>query len=147
MSWEFVATIAGYLLFVPLLWWGGNAFCRAVLRASGAPAAPRPSVEASAPVAADEQNALAAGRSIGILERSLILIGILTARWEVVAGVIALKTVARYKELDKQLNAEYFLIGSLASILWAALLTLALFVYDNHIGFDTLTEVRALLAG
>ena len=29
------------------------------------------------------------------------------------------ETVARFKELDERLHAEYFLVGSLFSILWA----------------------------
>jgi hypothetical protein len=123
------------------LWWGGNRFCRAVLAASGAHAAP----DTAGASPADEARALAAGRAIGVLERSLVLVGIVTARWEVVAGVVALKTVARYKELDQQFNAEYFLIGSLASLLWAALVTLALLVYDARLGFELAEALRGLL--
>ena len=58
-----------------------------------------------------------AGRVIGILERLIIVIGILLRSWELVAGVIALKSISRYKELDHQITAEYFLIGSMISIL------------------------------
>lgn len=32
------------------------------------------------------------------------------------------KTVARYPEFDKQINAEYFLVGSLASLFRAVLM-------------------------
>ena len=136
-----LAQLAGYAVFVALLWWGGNRFCRAVLAASGAHAAP----DTAGASPEDEARALAAGRAIGVLERSLVLVGIVTARWEVVAGVVALKTVARYKELDQQFNAEYFLIGSLASLLWAALVTLALLVYDARLGFELAEALRGLL--
>lgn len=136
-----LAQFAGYAAFVVLLWWGGNLFCRAVLAVSGARAAP----DAAHATAEEKARLLAAGRAIGILERSLVLIGIVSARWEVVAGVVALKTVARYKELDQQFNAEYFLIGSLASLLWAAVVTLALLLYDARLGFEVAMHVRALL--
>jgi len=86
-----------------------------------------------------------AGRVIGSLERILIVIGVLTVRWEVLAGVVALKTVARYKELDTQLNAEYFLIGSLASILWAILVAALFLYFDAQFGFDLVANIRAVL--
>ena len=60
----------------------------------------------------------------------------MTHSWEVVAAVIALKTVARFKELDDQRFAEYFLVGSLFSILWAVLITSAWLVYDHRVGID-----------
>ena len=61
------AQLAGDVVFVLLLWWGGNRFCRAVLAASGAHAAP----DAAGTTPEDEARALAAGRAIGILERSV----------------------------------------------------------------------------
>lgn len=59
------------------------------------------------------------GQLIGTLERLLIFIAILIQEWSLVGIVVALKTIARYKELDDQNKAEYFLIGSLFSLLWA----------------------------
>lgn len=59
------------------------------------------------------------GQLIGTLERLLIFIAILIQEWSLVGIVIALKTIARYKELDDQNKAEYFLIGSLFSLFWA----------------------------
>ena len=59
------------------------------------------------------------GQLIGTLERLLIFIAILIQEWSLVGIVVALKTIARYKELDDQSKAEYFLIGSLFSLLWA----------------------------
>lgn len=58
--------------------------------------------------------------------------------------MIALKTVARFKELDDRLPAEYFLIGSLFSIFWAMLITGAWLGYDRAYGIDlhrTMLEV------
>ena len=79
-------------------------------------------------------NAQPAGYIIGWLERLLVAIGILIQSWEVLAAVIALKTVARFKELDDRLPAEYFLVGSLFSILWAILVTGAWLGYDHQLG-------------
>lgn len=90
----------------------------------------------------DPQRTLRAGRLIGSLERTLIMIGIITTRWEVIAGVVALKSVGRYRELEQQIQAEYFLIGSLASILWAVVITFLLIAYDGHLGFRLLTPSR-----
>ncbi len=64
------------------------------------------------------------GRYIGGLERLIIGIGLMVQSWEVLVAIIALKTIARFKELDKKINAEYFLIGSMFSILWALLTTI-----------------------
>ena len=61
------------------------------------------------------------------------------------AAVIALKTVARFKELDDQRFAEYFLVGSLFSILWAVLITSAWLVYDQRVGIDLRGEVAKLI--
>ena len=52
-----------------------------------------------------------AGWIIGWLERTVLAAGIVTQSWEVLAAVIALKTVARFKELDNQRFAEYFLVA------------------------------------
>ncbi|MEM9234876.1 MAG: hypothetical protein AAGA69_11660, partial [Pseudomonadota bacterium] len=98
----------GYAGLIGLLWWGGNIFCSLIIRL-----AERPDDPETVSIKPDDAQ-LAAGRVIGILERSLIAAGILTGKWEVMAAVIALKTVARYKELEQQIQAEYFLIGSLA---------------------------------
>lgn len=83
------------------------------------------------------------GRVIGLFERIIIGIGILLQSWPIVAGVVALKSISRYKELDHQMNAEYFLVGSMVSILWAFVVTF-LFIYLNFVlkekGFNTIIE-------
>src|SRR5690606_34191596 len=107
----FFSKAIGYVCFLFLLWKPGNLFCKFCLGNIK-------SFEKS------ESNH--AGKRIGLLERILMLIGVLTMKWELIAIVIALKTVARYKELDEQEASEYFLIGSLASLLWAILITTGL---------------------
>ncbi|MEO0880282.1 MAG: hypothetical protein AAFY22_11290, partial [Pseudomonadota bacterium] len=89
---------------------------------------------------------LNAGALIGGLERSLVVIGVIGARWEIIAAVVAIKTVARYKELEKQLNAEYFLIGSLFSLLWGTMVAVLILIYDARFGFQIIPSFRALLA-
>jgi hypothetical protein len=121
--------VAAYAALAGLLTVGGNLVCKWVLRLS----ATQPPPETG------ETITLRAGRVIGVLERMLIFVGLTANSWEILAGVVALKTVARYSKLDEQNKAEYFLIGSLASILWAVLVTLAAALYDRHLGFGVLS--------
>jgi hypothetical protein len=127
--------IAGYFVLLVLLSYGGNAVCKWVLRCSATRTPPE----------SGEKITLRAGRMIGILERLLIFVGLVASSWEILAGVVALKTVARYSDLDKQDKAEYFLIGSLASILWAVLATALIAFYDRRWGFDVLPSFVHLL--
>lgn len=127
----------GYAALLALLTYGGNAACRLVLRWSAT----------STPPERGENITLRAGRVIGILERSLIFLGLIASSWEILAGVVALKTVARYSELDKQDKAEYFLIGSLASILWAVAITALIALFDRAWGFAVLPSLVGLLGG
>jgi len=119
----------GFALF--LLTVVGNFLCRRLLLNVR-----RPQVADSAPA-----TTYAAGRLIGWLERLVLAAGLLSNSWEILAAVIALKTVARFKELDQQDFAEYFLVGSLFSILWAILVTGAWMLYDQQLGIG----IRATL--
>jgi hypothetical protein len=93
----FIVTVLGILLYV------GNFVVKKILANRGG--------ESSVPF----KN----GQMIGNLERLLIFIAIIIQEWSLVGIVVALKTIARYKELDNQDKSEYFLIGSLFSLLWA----------------------------
>lgn len=84
---------------------GGNAVVRGVLPEDG----PEPAAEED----------LEAGSLIGTLERWIVLLLGLAGRWEAVALVVAAKSVARFEELKKRPFAEYFLVGTLTSILVA----------------------------
>lgn len=126
--------IAGYLAFIPAVWQLGNQFCRLFLLMSG-----------SGPTAQKKPNiGMTAGRYIGLLERLLIVIGLVMGTWELIIAVVALKTVARYNDLDDQATAEYFLIGSLASILWALIIAGLLVAYDDNLGFGWIDAARAV---
>jgi hypothetical protein len=61
------------------------------------------------------------GRIIGMLERVFLYFLIIWQQIGAIAILIALKSLARYKELEDKHFAEYFLIGSLLSILTAVI--------------------------
>jgi hypothetical protein len=107
-----------------LLTWFGNVVCRWLFSLTGL----------TGDSSTENTDIKPAGWIIGWLERLVFAVGIITHSWEVLAAVIALKTVARFKELDEQGFAEYFLVGSLFSILWAVLITTAWIGYDVHFG-------------
>ena len=111
-----------------LLTAAGNWLCRKLFAFTGLKSA----------IAATQETTPAqrAGWIIGWLERLILALGIVTHSWEILTAVIALKTVARFKELDEKLPAEYFLVGSLFSILWAILITALWLGYDHQFGLD-----------
>jgi hypothetical protein len=131
-----VLQIVGYLAFLPGVWQLGNQFCRLFLKLSGSSLSPQN----------PQRIGIKAGRYIGVLERSLVVIGIVMGSWEVIVAVVAIKTVGRYQELDDKEAAEYFLVGSLASILWAIAVAGLLAVYDSAWGFHGIKMLRELLA-
>ncbi len=66
------------------------------------------------------------GRLIGILERWLVLVFVAAGQWGAVGLVMAAKSIARFRQLEERRFSEYYLIGTLASLLAAVLLGLAL---------------------
>jgi hypothetical protein len=72
------------------------------------PARPRSSVPTGAPARI--------GATIGALERLLIVAFVLVGAEAAVGFVIAAKTIARFKQLDDRGFAEYYLLGTLASV-------------------------------
>lgn len=80
---------------------------------------PEPAVAQPASQAAPGGGATAAatvGRAIGIFERLLITMLVLAQAEAAVALVVGVKTVARYRQLDDRSFAEYYLLGTLASV-------------------------------
>jgi hypothetical protein len=57
------------------------------------------------------------GALIGVLERTLSLLLILVGQWAAIAILIAAKSIARFDDLKDRAFAEYYLIGTLASLL------------------------------
>ncbi len=150
MTQHLALSIFVYTAILWLLTTGGNWVCRGILALTQVVPTPQQSPPAAGaapgtPTAIAESNPrLRAGRMIGRLERILIMLGLASNSWEVLIAVIALKTVARYNELDKQIAAEYFLIGSLTSILWAILITAIGLQYDSHCGLHLAQALRTL---
>jgi hypothetical protein len=56
------------------------------------------------------------GSTIGILERILIVVFVLTGTDVAIGFVVAAKTLARFRLLDDRDFAEYYLLGTLASV-------------------------------
>lgn len=63
-----------------------------------------------------------AGKYIGILERSLIGIFIVAGAYQGLIIIAALKTLTRFKQFDDKNFAEYYLIGTFLSILFALII-------------------------
>lgn len=63
-----------------------------------------------------------AGRMIGNMERRLITIALIAGQYTGIAFVLAAKTLARHKQLEEPSFAEYYLVGTLYSILYTILM-------------------------
>lgn len=88
---------------------GGNAIVRRVLPDDG-------------PESNEED--LEVGSLIGSLERWIVLLLGIVGLWESVALIVAVKSIARFQELKKRAFAEYFLVGTLTSVLVAIALVI-----------------------
>jgi hypothetical protein len=67
-----------------------------------------------------------AGRVIGILERWLIMILMLCGQLAGIGFVLTAKSIARFKNFDQHHFAEYYLMGTLYSAVFAIVLSLIL---------------------
>jgi hypothetical protein len=104
-----LADVVGVLAAVT----GGGPVASAVLRSAD----PTSAAAAGGP---GDPEVLRGGAWVGVLERAA-LAGTLLAGWpEGLAVVIAVKGLGRYAELKAPAAAERFIIGTLASLLWAA---------------------------
>ncbi|HET7473689.1 MAG TPA: DUF3307 domain-containing protein [Candidatus Limnocylindrales bacterium] len=65
------------------------------------------------------------GATIGVLERLLIVVFVLTGTDAAIGFVVAAKTLARFRQLDDREFAEYYLLGTLASVAVAIVTALA----------------------
>jgi hypothetical protein len=57
-----------------------------------------------------------AGRFIGVLERLLVYVFVLQGQYAAIGLILAAKSFARFRELDRREFAEYVLIGTLLSV-------------------------------
>lgn len=66
-----------------------------------------------------ERSVPSVGAYVGMLERALILTLLLFEAPAAVGFVVAAKSVARFKELEDRSFAEYYLVGTLMSVVVA----------------------------
>lgn len=59
------------------------------------------------------------GRVIGFFERFIILTFVLLNQYTALAFIFSAKSIARFKELEDRKFAEYYLVGTLASVSFA----------------------------
>lgn len=87
------------------------------LRADPVLSAPQPE-----PSEQEEQDAppLRGGLVIGVLERIAVSVCVISGYATGIAMVVAIKGLARYGEFTSPSQREQFIIGTLASLLWAA---------------------------
>lgn len=75
-----------------------------------------------------------AGRLIGILERTLVLFLVFYGQWAAAVLLLTAKSIARFEELKDRRFAEYYLVGTLASLLVAVATGLALVIVLGRAG-------------
>ncbi|RZU65688.1 hypothetical protein EV379_2026 [Microterricola gilva] len=103
-----------------------GASARANAAASGAAAsditATTDTADATAPetAAAGTHEVLRGGAAIGVLERLCVVLGIVAGFPEALAIIVAVKGLGRFTELAAAEARERFIIGTLASLLWAS---------------------------
>lgn len=113
-TWELGMVLLAGLAFN---WNGGAALV------SGLLATLSPSLEEE-----EDSGVQGSGRLIGGLERTIALVLILMGQWAAMVLLVAAKSIARFEELKERSFAEYYLVGTLASLLVAILVGLVLTV-------------------
>lgn len=70
---------------------------------------------------ADPQEVMRGGTVIGYLERLSVVMALVAGFPEAIAVVVAVKGIGRFSELASPAARERFIVGTLASLLWACL--------------------------
>jgi len=73
----------------------------------------------TAQVGPSTQEVLRGGSTIGYLERFAVIGAVLVGQAAAVAIVVAIKGLGRFTELDSAAARELFIVGTLASLIWA----------------------------
>ncbi len=119
-----VGTLGGWPLTAAVLRLAARSHDAGPADVGGAEAGATPTAVADGgdgPTGATARAALRGGTWIGLLERAAVTGAVLLGYPSAVAFVIAVKGLGRYPELRENPGAsERFVIGSLASLLWAA---------------------------
>jgi hypothetical protein len=139
----YIHAIIYSVVALAFLTWLGNVACRILFKITKLSAETDQGTNGTQN--ADTSDTQRAGRVIGCLERIILAVGIVTHSWEVLAAVIALKTIGRFKDLDDKPFADYFLVGSLFSVLWAVLITSGWLIYDHQFGINLSTKISTMI--
>lgn len=113
-------THGGILLTRPLPTPPAGAPAAAPTAPPGTGAVPAPPTAAAPSAIGQPIEVLRGGTTIGILERIAAAGSIMSGAAEAIAVVIAIKGVGRFSELSSPEARERFIIGTLASLVWAA---------------------------
>ncbi len=125
-----VAVAADYPLVIPELQFGAGLALAVLGVLGGGPAAAlvlRAATREGSPgsnggiLVGDEpgREVLRGGTTIGFLERVIVVAAVLIGRWELLAALIAVKGLGRFRDLDAGAATERFIIGTLVSLIWA----------------------------
>lgn len=106
---EWLSVLALYASAWILVWRGGEFFMAMLLAAC----------KLDTSYASGSQADPNLGRLIGVLERLLVVTMVLEHAWAGIGLLVAAKSVARFKELDDRRFSEYYLVGTLGSLLVA----------------------------
>lgn len=118
------------LLSIALATIGGNPVVRWVLRAADGgktTEGPRGGIlvelmaehAAATPTAARQEEILRGGTTIGYLERLAAALSLVAGFPAAIAVIVALKGIGRFTELATPAARERFIVGTLASLVWA----------------------------
>jgi hypothetical protein len=77
---------------------------------------PPPRHDPGAAAAGTEVSPAKVGATIGVLERLIVCALVLSGEFGAIGLVITAKTIARFKQLEDRQFAEYYLLGTLASV-------------------------------
>ncbi|HST61127.1 MAG TPA: hypothetical protein VLK84_20665 [Longimicrobium sp.] len=113
-----LASIAGYVALALFTTRGGSFVVRGVLNKVGALPGPIPKATEEQQIDLVE---FSRGRIIGVLERLIVLVLMAVQAYQAIAFLMAAKGLIRSKDLESRDFAEYFLIGTLASMALALL--------------------------
>lgn len=118
---EFTAKGLIILACFALAVWGGTPPVRWLLRRIARPTPP-PDAATSVPGLDRAEDDLPGGFWLGLLERAALFACVLTGFPAGIAVVLGVKSIGRYPELRTPTGAkgELFIIGTFASMLWAA---------------------------
>jgi hypothetical protein len=112
---------------------GGSSVVVLILRAASATAIPGAHggilVDGNGPTPPPRREILRGGATIGYLERAAVIGCILAGQPGGVAVLVAIKGLGRFSELENELARERFLIGTLASLLWAGACVAAVMIW------------------